>query len=370
MSIPSAADHRGAVVDDRPLWDLWLSSFSLPVVCVSIELGIFEALAEQPGGPHALAARLQLEPRGVAAVLELLAAQRLVHRGSADGASTLAADYELTELGRACVTADSSTSWCSLFEVFATPLGNPTLRERLREMLRHTHRVVAHPENESPTKARDGNPALPAEEWARGSIAADRVRRIARVMHAHSVAAAHAVASKPEFDSVSHLLDVGGGSGCYSIALALARPRLRCTVMELPSMCPIVEEYCAAAGVTARVDTNALDMFRDPWPAGYDGIFFSNVFHDWTEETNRALASKAFAALPSGGRIFLHELLLDRTSKTAHVAASFSLLMVLNTFGRQYTFDELRTLLKRCGFIDVSVTPTASYYSLLVARKP
>ena len=45
--------------------------------------------------------------------------------------------------------------------------------------------------------------------------------------------------------------------------------------------------------------------------AGYDALFFSNVWHDWNVRTCQWLAARAFAALPSGGRIMLHEMLLD-----------------------------------------------------------
>jgi hypothetical protein len=42
----------------------------------------------------------------------------------------------------------------------------------------------------------------------------------------------------------------------------------------------------------------------------YDAHFFSNVWHDWNEAQCANLAARSFKALPSGGRILLHEMLL------------------------------------------------------------
>src|SRR5439155_1615379 len=67
----------------------------------------------------------------------------------------------------------------------------------------------------------------------------------------------------------------------------------------------------AAAGLSDRVDVVTADMFADPWPAGHDSHLFSNVLHDWDEPDCRRLLALSAAALPPGGRVFVHDMLLD-----------------------------------------------------------
>jgi acetylserotonin N-methyltransferase len=98
-------------------------------------------------------------------------------------------------------------------------------------------------------------------------------------------------------------------------------------------------------------------------------MLFSNVFHDWGPETNAKLAADAFAALPRGGRIFLHEMLLDDTGDGPLTTAAFSTLMLANTRGRQFTFAQLKATLEEAGFTDIDVVPTYSYYSVVSGTK-
>ena len=42
--------------------------------------------------------------------------------------------------------------------------------------------------------------------------------------------------------------------------------------------------------------------------------FLSNIFHDWSLETDLKLATFAFQALPSGGQMILHEMPLEELS--------------------------------------------------------
>lgn len=189
-------------------------------------------------------------------------------------------------------------------------------------------------------------------------------------MHAHSCAAAIGVAGHPVFAQVERLLDIGGGSGVFSIAIAQRWPDLRGTVMDLATMCDAALHYMREGGVTDRVDTLAVDMFREPWPAGYDALFFSNIFHDWTDETCLALARKAYDRLPSGGRIMLHEALINDNGDGPATTASFSILMLYGTQGRQFTLPELTALLGEAGFVDCEASATCGYYSLVMARKP
>jgi acetylserotonin N-methyltransferase len=187
-------------------------------------------------------------------------------------------------------------------------------------------------------------------------------------MHAHSVPAAVGVAAHYDFRGITRLLDVGGGSGCFMVAAAQAHPHLHCTVLELPAMCEAANGYIQAGGVADRVDTCALDMFRQPWPRGYDALFFSNIWHDWNVRTCQWLAARAFEALPSDGRILLHEMLLDDEAGVV-TAASFSLLMLLATQGQQFTFGELSTILEGAGFTRIDQIATHRYYSVVIGHK-
>jgi hypothetical protein len=119
-----------------------------------------------------------------------------------------------------------------------------------------------------------------------------------------------------------------------------------------------------------RVDTHAADMFRDPWPAGYDAVFFSNIFHDWRPLTCLGLAQRAFAVLPSGGSINLHEMLLNDDGSGPRTAAAFSVLMAVGTQGQQFTFAQLEALLTEAGFAGIECTSTSPLYSVVRGRKP
>jgi acetylserotonin N-methyltransferase len=335
--------------EDRPIWDTWLSMHHLPSVTVADELGIFRSLHESPAGAVELAARLGYDRRTTIAVMRMLAAlgyltQRL-------------GVYQVTDAARLYLLKESPYYWGHM-------LGNRTnLHDTLKERLqgRSPAGIPGHRGDDRP-----GDTS--ASGWASGQIDLERGRRIAAAMHSHSLPAATGLARTADFSAVRRLLDVGAGSGCYPIALARANPSLRATIMELPAMCAVAKEYIAAGGVADRVDTLAVDMFREPWPKGYDAVFFANVWHDWNFETCAFLAKQTYDALPTGGRIFLHEMLLDDDGDGPVTTVGFSMLM-LGTEGQQFTLPELQGLLEAARFSDVQSQHTYGYYSLVSALK-
>jgi cyclopropane fatty-acyl-phospholipid synthase-like methyltransferase len=187
--------------------------------------------------------------------------------------------------------------------------------------------------------------------------------------HSHSMPAAVGLARNADFSGVRRLLDIAGGSGCYSIQLALHNPELRCTVADLPPVAADTATYIQRYGVGDRVDTVSFNMFDDAWSRGYDAIFFSNIYHDWDARRRADLSRSAFEALPSGGRILLHEMLLADGQDGPLPAALFSVMM-LNTRGKQFSFLELASELGAAGFREATVQHTYGYYSLVSATKP
>jgi acetylserotonin N-methyltransferase len=164
---------------------------------------------------------------------------------------------------------------------------------------------------------------------------------------------------------VRRLLDVGGGSGSYSIAALLHHPQLSATVLDLPPVCEVAARYAGQYGVGARFATAAVDMFRDPWPTDHDRILMSDVLHDWDDERCALLLRRAHDALPPAGRVWVHEMILDDVQAGPAAAAAYSMIMVFVTQGRQRSAPELAALLSGAGFTDIQVTMTTGGFALL-----
>lgn len=213
----------------------------------------------------------------------------------------------------------------------------------------------------------DGLPRPATARWLLGTVL-DAEGQAAN-MHAHTFAAASTFASHQIFAPIRSLLDVAGGAGTLSVALASANPGLHATVMDLPGMSEVATHMIAKFGVGDRVRFLGSDMFRNEWPTGQDGVLLSNILHDWEMPRCRDLAAKAFRSLRPGGRIFVNEMLLDEGRDGPLGVALFSAMMLLRMEGRQFTLSDLKALLEEAGFEEVMVVARFGYYSLLSARK-
>ncbi len=340
--------------DDRRIWDLWLTGLYQGAIVGADDAGVFTALAEAPASIAELAERMGYDERALGVLLRLLGALGL--------AVVRAGRFELTDQARLYLVRSGPYYWGPMMRVAV----NPWVVERVQAKLREKGSADAPgPEATAPTLTGDA----PVDGWAAAKISPEQARSITERMHAHSVPAAVGAARNYDLSGVKRILDVGGGSGCFMIAMAQAHPQLKCTVMEIDTVCDAAMTYIRSGGVEAQVDTRAVDMFRQSWPSGYDAIFFSNVWHDWSPRTCAFLAKKAFEALPSGGRIMLHEMLLDDHGAGPATAASFSMMMLLGTQGQQFTFAELKAILEGAGFVGVEAKATAGHYSIVTGYR-
>jgi hypothetical protein len=336
--------------DAASVWEIYLSPTWIPALLVADELGILVSIADAPGTTAELSARLGLNGRAMGSVLALLASLGYLvpHSGR----------YHVTDATRHHLLPSSPFYWGGVWAQMR--LGTP-LYARLREVL-----TKPDPAGEIP----EGHGDRSVDGWASGHLSPEYAATMTAYMHSHSAVAAVGVAQSDLFASTRRLLDVGGCSGVFSIALADRHPALTCTVMDLPPVCELTPKYVKEHGLEDRVDTHAADMFRDPWPQGYDAVFLSNIFHDWRPETCLALARRAFGVLPAGGTINLHEMLLDDDGGGPRTAAAFSVLMAASTQGQQFTFTQLASLLTDAGFADIDCHATSPLHSVVRARKP
>jgi cyclopropane fatty-acyl-phospholipid synthase-like methyltransferase len=152
---------------------------------------------------------------------------------------------------------------------------------------------------------------------------------------------------------VRRVLDLGGGSGAYSIAFAKASAEVRCEILDIPEVVPLTAEYVSQAGVSAQVSLRPGDMLTDDFGSGYDLILLNAICHMFSEEQNRELFRRAQQALAPNGRLVVQDFILDPEKTSPQWAALFSLNMLVGTdAGASYNEAEYTAWMKAAGFAE------------------
>lgn len=150
---------------------------------------------------------------------------------------------------------------------------------------------------------------------------------------------------------VKRMLDLGGGSGAYSIAFARANPELEAVVLDLPGVLPLTERYIEAAGMKDRIGTTPGDLRTDHFGAGFDLVLLSSICHMLDERENADLVRRCREALVPGGRLVIQDFLLEDDKTKPKMAALFSLNMLVGTRGgSSYSVEEYSAWLSDAGF--------------------
>jgi (2Fe-2S) ferredoxin/SAM-dependent methyltransferase len=172
-------------------------------------------------------------------------------------------------------------------------------------------------------------------------------------------------------EGVHRLLDVGGGSGAYSIAFAGASATLRAEILDLPTVLPIAAGHVTEAGLADRVSARAGDLRTDDLGSGYDLVLLSSICHMLGPEENRDLLSRAARALAPGGRAVVSDFVLDEDGTGPRQAVLFSINMLVGTpSGRSYRESEYVAWLGAAGLVDVARVRLPGPAHLLIGRKP
>lgn len=183
-------------------------------------------------------------------------------------------------------------------------------------------------------------------QWTEAFIAA---------MHRNARGQAEELVAAVGVDGVERMLDVGGGSGAYSIAFARAAPGLRAEVLDIEAVVPITRRYIAEARladrVTARVGDLRTDELRAADGTGYDLVLASAICHMLSPDENRDLLRRCHDATSPGGRLVIREFILDENRAGPPRAALFALNMLVATrAGSSYTESEYAAWMREAGY--------------------
>ena len=166
------------------------------------------------------------------------------------------------------------------------------------------------------------------------------------------------------------LLDVGGGSGSYTLAFLDAAPALRATLFDKPPVIEMARDRIEAADMADRVTLVPGDFYTDELPTGHDLALLSAIIHQNSPAENEALYRKIHRALDAGGRIVIrdHVMSPDHTQPTE--GALFAVNMLAGTKGGStYTFKEIEAGLAAAGFVGIRQIQSKAMFSLVEGYK-
>jgi cyclopropane fatty-acyl-phospholipid synthase-like methyltransferase len=189
-----------------------------------------------------------------------------------------------------------------------------------------------------------------------------------------SISLAHKLAKEFDFSRHSLFLDLGGGSGCYSIAACLRNPRLRAIVFDQPNVVVITQEFIEQAGLSDRVTTVAGDFFDSGFPRGADLVSFITPLQAYGPEDVQFLINKAFDVVEPGGEMLVLDYMMseDKSGPLDSVFRHLGGIMSLTDPGYVNTATEFSGYLTRAGFVSVEANESflPGSVGMVTGRKP
>jgi len=300
------------------------------------ELGLFEALGEGPVDLAGLAARTGLTARTARISADAMVALGLLER-QGDG-------YANTPVTAAFLSGATSADMRPLLKLWDR-LSYPAWTDLAGALGR-------------------GRPARQVFD-----IDGELVPIMSAGIEAATAGACRAFPAVAGLPSASRVLDIGGGTGSWSMALAQADPALRGTVFELPEVAAVAEERLRTAGFASRISVVAGDLLTDDLPGGHNAFLLANVVHYFTPETNQSILRKIRAVAEPGARLLLADFWTDPTHTqplpAALMAGEFA---VQINDGDVYSLEEAAAWLAATGWTHTANAPLAGPISLVAAE--
>ena len=339
--------------DPSPIVETFRGSYATELLTAAVaHLNLFAHLAAGPVTLEELRNTLALAPRAANVLVTALRAMSLIARAP-DGR------LSMTPLAREHLTPDGAFEISDYIGLAANSPGVLAMVDRLR-----TNRPGAAEKTDQGAAFiyRDGI------ESAMDSQASARRLTLALAGRAKNVAPV--LAQRFDLAGAKVLLDVGGGTGIYSIALLQRHPSLRAIVFDRAEVLKVAAEFAGEFGVADRLELVPGDMFKDQLPDKADVVLLSNILHDWDVPDCERLVDRCARALRPGGRLVVHDVFLDDDLGGPQPVALYSAALFSITEGRAYSAGEYRAMLNNASLKpEGTIIPTLIHCGLLTAQR-
>jgi ubiquinone/menaquinone biosynthesis C-methylase UbiE len=169
------------------------------------------------------------------------------------------------------------------------------------------------------------------------------------------------------------LLDLGGGTGSYSIALCQANPQLQAVLIDQKEPLEMAHRLVNENQLSDRITLVEGDMNTIELDNNYDAVLISGVVLITDEAMCHRVFHRAYNALHPGGLIIIQDYMQIDQSPKRHFLDMMMDLYVLIAFAPQAgdrKGDEIVSWLTEAGFINPKQIPLPTHLALIIAEKP
>jgi len=214
---------------------------------------------------------------------------------------------------------------------------------------------------------KSGKSAHPAEINDRGD---EWLFPFINAMHDRAIKQAPTQLATINLSGVKSILDIGGGSGAYSMDFVTKKPEIEATVFDLPNVVPITIKFIEKEGFSNRINTYSGNYITDELPVGFDLVFLSAIIHSNSLDINQNLIRKCFKSLNKGGQIVIQDWIMNNERTQPTTGAIFAINMLVGTeAGDCFTEHEVNDMLIKAEFKNISRLEFESGLSQVIAKK-
>jgi SAM-dependent methyltransferase len=201
---------------------------------------------------------------------------------------------------------------------------------------------------------------------------AGELRSFIGAMHAIGAPMAKRIVAAVDPGASRALIDVGGGSGTYTIEFLKAVPGMKATLFDLPEVIKMARERLRDEGLLDRTTLVGGSFYLQELPCGHDLALISAIIHSNSSEENLDLYRKVYRSLKPGGRILIRDHVMSPDRTYPRDGAVFAINMLVGTSGGgTYTYEEIETGLSQAGFNRIRLLQQGEHMDAVVeAYKP
>jgi hypothetical protein len=335
IATAEAIESENEVVSPDPIFRLATGFMAAKHLFAASELGLFEALSDSPTTIEGLAARTGLTRRAARISGDAMVALGLLER---EGDT-----YRNGPVAAAFLTGSGPADLRPLLPMW-DKISYPAWQELAAALAKGPAREVF-------------------------DLDAEQQEIVSAGIEAHNVGPAAALASGFNFSTHRRLLDIGGGTGSWSIAIVEEHPQLEAAIFELPAVAEVAKKRIAEAGLESRIDVVSGDAMAGALPSGYDLFLLANLIHYWSPDQNRELLRRVRDAAEAESRL----LVVDFWTNATHTEPLAAALMagefaVHLRNGDVYSVDEVCGWLADTGWRFIEHSPLVGPQSVVVAE--